>query len=304
MSRQSVKKRIVILKHNGGRLGNQLLLLCSVYAFCLENKYEFVNYSFYNYWKYFEFKNNDWFIKILGILGRLNFYKAHSTHLIIYHLYTFLANIYIFFNKGSVIHTLPSDATFLPPSSSNSRANQDLVIRLVESKKRTIYLAGWTFRNPVGIRKYHQEIRQFLRPRKEILQRILKVITPLRRQYKNIIGVHIRQGDYKVWQGGKYYFSQLEVASILETFLLKKKLSRKQSVFLICSDGYVDQSIFHNLNVKIGPGSLIEDLFSLSECDLVIGSNSTFGRFAAYYGNRALYFFDRKKKFVKQNYGF
>lgn len=304
MSGQRLKKRIVILKHNGGRLGNQLLLFCSVYAFCLENKYEFVNYSFYNYWKYFELKNNDWFIKILGVLGELNLYKAHSTHLIIYHLYTFFASIYIFFNKGSIIHTLPSDATLLPPSSSDSQANQDLVSKLFNSKDRTIYLSGWTFRNPVGIRKYHQEIRKLLQPRKEILQRIQKVIIPLRMQYKNIIGVHIRQGDYKVWQGGKYYFSQAEVASILETFLLRKRLSRKKSVFLICSDGYIDQSIFQNLNVKIGPGSLIEDLFSLSECDLVIGSNSTFGRFAAYYGNRDLYFFDRKKKFVKQDYGF
>lgn len=43
-----------------------------------------------------------------------------------------------------------------------------------------------------------------------------------------------------------------------------------------------------------GPGSVILDLFTLAACDALLGSNSTFAGFAAYYGDLTLHLLARE----------
>ena len=44
---------------------------------------------------------------------------------------------------------------------------------------------------------------------------------------------------------------------------------------------------------------MIEDLLTLSMCNEIIGSNSTFGSLAAYLGNIPFFVFDRQKKYIR-----
>ena len=72
------------------------------------------------------------------------------------------------------------------------------------------------------------------------------------------------------------------------------KFSNKQNVnFMICSDEKIAETHFEGLNYTICNGNLVEDLFTLASCDAIIGSNSTFGAWASYYGNIPLIVFER-----------
>jgi hypothetical protein len=76
---------------------------------------------------------------------------------------------------------------------------------------------------------------------------------------------------------------------------LNNHKEKKSIVFVICSDGEVDENEFLGLNYIKGPGTEVEDLYCLAGMDTIIGSNSTFGSWAAYYGNIPLFHFSHGK---------
>jgi hypothetical protein len=96
---------------------------------------------------------------------------------------------------------------------------------------------------------------------------------------------------------------------------LKKYLDQKQEkyCFLVCSDEKIKEGKFPNINFIFGPGNEIEDLFILSKTDFIIGSDSTFGAFASYYGNIPMkimknknncnweYYFNKEKYFENKD---
>lgn len=295
-----MKKRIIILRHNGGRLGNQLLLFASVYAFCLEYGYDCINYTFYNYHNYFENLYEDKFTKFLGILAKLKLYNTHRDYFIIYQIYKILSHIYAFFEKGLLIKEDPQNIIFLPPTKIGTKNHQKLIQMITSSKEKFFYLDGWNFRNPIGLKKYHKKITYLLRPKKQIKNTVEHFLKPVKKKY-NLVGVHIRQGEYKKrnFMGGAWYFSEEEVAKILRNYLKRERKNPQKVLFILCSDNPLNLSFFSGMNVKLGIGSMMEDLLTLSMCNIILGANSTFGSFAAYYGNIPFFIFDHKKKYVK-----
>ncbi len=158
-------------------------------------------------------------------------------------------------------------------------------MKIIEEYNK-IFLCNWFFRNPHGLSKYHQEITNYFKPKKEIQNKNKKIIDNLRLNYKYIVGVHIRQGDYKKeFKKGKLYFNEKEINIILNRYLEKFEKNTKETCFIICSDENVELSHFAGLNVIKNNGNAIEDLFLLAKTDVIIGANSTFGAFASYYGN-------------------
>ena len=103
--------------------------------------------------------------------------------------------------------------------------------------------------------------------------------------YENIIGLHIRQGDYKVFRNGKYLINQNRVAEICHQYLEKNSFDSKNTVFLITSDGMIENENFANLQIYISKENAVTDLFLLSKTKAIIGSDSSFGHFSAWYGN-------------------
>ncbi|OGE30426.1 hypothetical protein A3F29_03675 [Candidatus Roizmanbacteria bacterium RIFCSPHIGHO2_12_FULL_33_9] len=292
-------KQVIILRQSGGRLGNQLLLYASVYAFCLEYNYKCINYTLYNYADYFEKSNRDKFTKLVGIFSKLKLYHTHRDYFIVYQIYRFLTYLYSFFKSGIVIKEDPQATIYLPPTDDKNRSHKKLIENITKSKHRIFYIDGWSFRNPVGLKKYHKKIVDLLKPKQYTINRVESFINPLKRKY-HLIGVHIRQGEYKSkkFMGGEWYFNEKEVAGILKTYIEKNHKDPNKAMFIICSDEPVNLDYFKGLNVIRGIGSMMEDIVTLSKCNLIIGSNSTFGSFAAYFGNIPFFIFDRGKKYV------
>ena len=289
-------KKIIILEHNEGRLGNQLWNYISIYAYCLEKGYECDNWSFFEYEKYFEnIKTGNIFVRIFFKNILMNFVKSRKAAIFLYRRYISLVKI---LNQEKIIYsdTLASKRSvfYLPPTKKkNHPFNQKEMekIKVIDGKKR--YFSGWMFRNPVGIEKYRKKIKKRFKPEEKSRLATESFVSELREKYDYLIGVHIRQGDYTALNGRKFYFSQEQVYKILLD--LKKNLKKKKCCFIICSNGKININIFKKIDAVKGPNEVIEDLYALSLTDFIIGSNSTYGAFASYWGNIPMAVFSREK---------
>ena len=294
-------KKIVILWHNGGRLANQLWLYISVFAYCADKGYELRNYSFFEYARYFDIQTQDkpaqmLFFRPYTILRSIvAVFTEHadriSTYLFRKYYRACVAIISLFVRGHLVRADADSRPVYLPPSENAFPQFTDFD----NNGARSLYLTGWLFRNPVGIAKYRAEIVASFKPRQQYVEAADSVIGALRRQSTNVIGVHIRQGDYRrKYHDGELYFSAAEVSAFCLEFLQKYRLSTSETCFIVCSDGPVAEKEFSNeLRITIANNSAIVDLLILASCDYIIGSNSTFAGFASYYGNKPLIVFQR-----------
>jgi len=122
-------------------------------------------------------------------------------------------------------------------------------------------------------------------PQGNILKNVEDIISPLREKSEHVIGVHIRQGDYKIFKGGMYWIDQSRMREIMDEYIREKHIDHDTISFIITSDGPIDEKVFDGLSVTVSRGDAVTDLYLLSKTDTVIGSDSSFGHFASWYGN-------------------
>lgn len=290
-------KKIIILKHGGGELANQLWNYISIYAFGLETGVPVRNPSFFEYHYFFNFlKNESWITRITSNMlfrtpRRRNSFINRNQRI----KYAQIVWITAKFNQSSVYSSENTEnkVTILPPSAS-------LPTRFDNCEK--IYLTGWLFRNPKGLEKYAAELRQAFMPKNEIMKKIDAIVSPLREQYENVVGIHIRQADYAEFKNGAYFISQNRVREIVNEYMGKFSLSKNKTVFIIASDGKINESVFDDLNIYISKENSVTDLFLLSKTDVILGSDSSFGAFAAWYGNIRHIIFKKEKMDFENNH--
>ena len=296
-------KKVIIIDHNeGGRLSNQLWPYIGVYAYCLENKYRLDNFSFFQYAEYFDIKPMGFTSRIINIVFQVSRWlfgqKNYSDFLRRFRkFYNILAKRLAnnsqtdFIEAIDIPYTRPS-VIYLPPSDKPDKRFRDFD----DNDHRQLLLSGWLFRNPEGIKKYRREITEYFSPRRMIWKKINHFMADLRSGGKTVIGIHIRQGDYKQkFAQGRYYFSEPEVNAILHEYIRRFDIDLTKTVFLICSDEMIDETAFSGLPIVISRwDNPVEDLFLLSRTDTIIGSDSTFGAFASYYGNIPMIVFQRE----------
>ncbi len=272
-SRPLFMKKIIILDQGKGRLANQLWNSVSIYAYCLEKGHKYLNMAF-DYDDLFEFPSHFSFLKKLRknkFFIKIRIYKY------------FQVLIRFIFRKNQVwSHQKPF---YLPPT-----------VRQEPSQKDLVFFNGWLFRNPDGMKKFHKEIREYFKPKKEIIDEANRIIAEARSVTSHVVGVHIRQGDYRTSpEWNEFYFSPEQVRNTLNQYLKISGRNASEVVFLICSDEKIDENIFDGLKVCISNGSILADLTALSMTDIIIGSDSTYGAYAAYYGNIPIVVFDKKE---------
>ena len=196
--------------------------------------------------------------------------------------YFWYARAMIWFFKKRYFSYQDSEHSTFYLSPTNESTNR---LKELEENTESIYLNSWLFRNPVGINKYRKEIQAYFSPRKNIETFVSLQVEKWRKQNKTLIGVHIRQGDYLTWRKGAYYIEQARVREIIDEYLSFFKKNKDEILFVITSDGTVDEKLFYGLSFVVSKSNAVTDLFLLSSTDTIIGSDSTFGAFASYYGN-------------------
>ncbi len=291
-------KKIIFLEHNGGRLANQIWPIISIYAFCLEKGYRFENHCFFEYAENFNISSGNLLID-LTFYWPYRWLKRIVPQKKQIKFRDFFRKIYARYVRwmrkkySNLIDDAPDaeipQTHYLPPTS----CNDPLMLDYEHNEKGILYLCGPAFRNRVGLEKYRSEIKNYIRPEKNIEKKVIKFMTSVREKFNLVVGVHIRQTDYLKYRNGELFFRQDKVREILDSFLMARGLDKNRTAFIICSDGPIEMERFKGLNIFSGPGNMIEDLFTLASTDFLIGSDSTFGAFASYYGNIPMAVFER-----------
>lgn len=98
------------------------------------------------------------------------------------------------------------------------------------------------------------------------------------------VGIHIRHGDFADYKDGAYFFPFAHYRRVAESLVESHPDERIR--FVICSDTEIPDDAFAGLDYRIGPNSVVGDLYALSKCDYVVGPRSTFNRWSAYWGRK------------------
>lgn len=268
-------KKIVIIRSSGNELANQLWNYISVYAYALENSCSIVNPAFFEYGEYFNMKSSPSRLFNLIFFKPFKKYTERKTALrrrLWRKMYSWYSIIILFFYRDRVI-TSHNKVYYLPPA------------RELLTDHDSIYFDGWLFRNPKGIDKYREEIHEYFRPQKYIDELVKSTIDEIRGRYTKIVGIHIRQSDYMTWRNGEYFIPQKRVREIIDEYIMNFSIDTNRTCFVFTSDGLINTDTFSGLNIFISKNNAVTDLFLLSSTDTILGSNSTFGAFASYYGN-------------------
>ncbi|MEI0703204.1 hypothetical protein [Brachyspira intermedia] len=109
------------------------------------------------------------------------------------------------------------------------------------------------------------------------------------------VGVHIRKGDYKEWNGGQYYYEDNVYNDIIEQFVNLHK--NKRILFILFSNEEI--TLKPNYDYVISKCKWYEDHSLMSMCDYLIGPPSTFTSWASFIGNVPMYHIKNKHKSIE-----
>lgn len=305
------RKPLILFTHGGGRLGNQLLSYGHLIAFLEEHPgcFDLMNVAFWPYAQLLQYTAD----------GRACTYPTTHSR------FTALRLLHDIICKSSRLKRMFSGpyrlrhrwavlmhwcGTYLPRAQSLlvgdildvrrvravRRPELDLASREavdVLSRKSVTVLGGWGIRSWPLFEKHQGAIRAALVIAPCYLEKADAFIAKLRARYDLLIGVLIRQTDYRHFKGGRHFFEtpryvrwMQEAASVFG--------AGKQVGFVVASDEVQDSAMFEDVRAHfapgeaVGPGHYIENMAALAACDLILSPLSTFSAWAAFLGDTPL----------------
>jgi len=166
----------------------------------------------------------------------------------------------------------------------------DRSVRRMLTEHSWVLLAGWKLRNWAAFERNAQAIRSFLQPAPQFRKPSHEFMAKLRQQHPRVIGLLMRQTDYRGWFGGRYFRTSLEYREIIDA--LWERFG-EDTVILVSSDESQDPHLFSHPNIQWatgtkGSGHFMESFCQLGMCDLVVSVPSTFAAWAAFLGDTPL----------------
>lgn len=148
--------------------------------------------------------------------------------------------------------------------------------------------------------KMKEKLKPIFRPNEDVCMHVENTMQKYKSEGYFVIGVHIRRGDYKNWEGGKYYYELSDYADTMRSLSLLYK--DKKLAFFISTNEQFDDSEFSGLTLcKFNNTTAAHDLHTLSLCDRIIGPLSTFSRWASWYGDVPLAFIEKGQTDLKES---
>jgi hypothetical protein len=151
---------------------------------------------------------------------------------------------------------------------------------------KTLFLSGWGINSGPLLYRHRRRILEHLAFKIDH-RRIDEIVSRARNGCDVLIGVHIRQGDYRSFANGIHYFSSGEYASAMRD--LAQRISPLRVSFLVCSNSPQRDADFEGLDVSVCRDTTpTDDMTILSRCDMIFGPPSTFSFWASYMSGVAL----------------
>lgn len=174
------------------------------------------------------------------------------------------------------------------PSTTDINA-PEFVARLRAS--RWTLLAGYDLRGWDAFDAQTDRIRAFLRPVPRFWKTADGFLTDLRQRHDPLVAVHIRRTDYRVWNGGMFFFADPQY---LEWIAQIRARCGVRTGFVLSADEPVDRSPFDpsfcywSEGTAGGSGHYLDAMATLAGCDLIAAVPSTFAAWTAFFGGRPL----------------
>jgi hypothetical protein len=280
--------KLLIVGRRCGRLANRVVLFANLVAYAAEHGHRLINVTFHSYAACFETTRRDvwcqypipkrrsWLDAVPGLAGAIR--KTRVFYHVIRGLSVLNEKLPLFGKRVVTLRERPGQHLILLES-------PELEAQIADA--RVVFVYGWTFRAPGAVQRRADEVRKYFRPTEAYERASSEAVAPLRRNAEVVVGVHIRQGDYRNWRKGSCFFSMAQYAVWMRE--LAAQFPGQRVSFLVCSDEARSQEEFPGLVVGFGPGSPMGDLYALAKCDYLLGTLSSFSQWASFYGNKPLY---------------
>lgn len=255
---------MIIISNKPGQLGNLLFIYANFLAYSFENNISLSDPAFYQYRSYFTGSS-----KFSFLVNRIGYVLC--------------------FILARVLFKLRIRSKFINIIALDNGESADIE-NLPALKSTFCFVQGWLFRSDKLLVKHKQKILDFFTPVNSYNNKITSFFKE-HFQNKNelIIAIHIRHGDYKTFEGGKYYYSIEQYLTIIER--LTKLFLNERPHFLICSNEKIKA---HNipdkdLRITFAPDHEMLDMYCMTKCNYIVGPPSTYSMWASFFGNVPLY---------------
>jgi hypothetical protein len=290
MPRPSTNHKLFVIGLRCGRLANRLVIFATFIALAEEYGYRVINVTFHSYAKLFETTRRD-------IYCRYPAAKRRSWMDIVPGIAAAIRKTRIFYHivrSASVLnesHPLfgKSVMTLCELEGRHTTLLDGPEVRGKIHAAKIIFPYGWRFRAPALVQKHAKKIRNYFRPIEEIERSSRQAADNLRRDADVVVGVHIRQGDYRRHLDGKFFFPASRYADWMRE--MAAQFPGRKVSFFVCSDEPRNAGEFPGLSVGFGVGQPVADLYTLAKCDYILGPVSTFSQWASFYGKKPLLHF-------------
>jgi len=156
-----------------------------------------------------------------------------------------------------------------------------------DSKSRVILFSGFVFHEyMLDCSSAISKINILFRPTSKYINEINAPIENLKSRNDLVCGVLVRQTDYRSWNDGKYFYTSKQYANFLSS--IRNSFSNKKIGFFIATDEEQDKKIYREFDCIVRVGYPLENLYSLSLCDFLVGPPSSYIGWSSLYGKNTL----------------
>ena len=270
---------MLVVASKPGQLGNRLFQFANLVGGALEHGFAVSNPAFDEYAELFESTSRDLFCRYPPRASA--FGGARPARRLLYHVCYYAARALV---------RLGVDTERLRAVSLDWDEQLDLCDPRFLARLRPgqlFFLQGWLVRDDRALARHAAAVRRFLRPREEFCANVDALVGRAREGADVLVGVHIRHGDYRTFEGGKYFYELDVYAALMRE--VETHFPGRRVRFLVCSNAEQSDAALAAFRVVKGTGHMVEDLYALARCDYLLGPPSTFSMWASFYGEVPLY---------------
>ncbi len=261
---------MIIIAQRIGQLGNRLVLFAHLIAFAQEHHLTVINLAFDEYAPLFQSTRSDLLCRYPPAPFPLK--------------PTPMRRRLLFRLAARVMRGAKKRLPFVHVQHLDDDERFELDANFAEIARHNIVLiGGYFFRMPGGFPESADTLRAYFQPMPSVQSSVQQVTRSARAGHDILIGVHLRQGDYREYENGRYFYTTSQYIALMSKVVAL--FAPRRAAFLVCSNEPQKAGAFAGFPVTFGTGDLAEDLYGLTACDYLIGPPSTFTVWASFYGS-------------------
>lgn len=149
---------------------------------------------------------------------------------------------------------------------------------------RWLVLWGYPYRSEPLREKHAQTVREFLQPSRFWAQKAAEILGPLRAGGCKVVAVHVRQGDYRGFSGGRYFFETAAYVLRAGEWLRRAGHHGEKIHFVVCSDTPQDPALWASLPSSISLRPVALDYSLMTAADFCLAPPSSLSEMACWVG--------------------